>query len=61
MHGPNQGLKLLHSNTVYREMLKKSSSQEPLGQFQPNLAGNMLGGWGFRSVEIKGLTPFVDQ
>jgi len=34
---------------------KKSSSQEPLGQFQPNFAGSMLGGWGFRFVEIKGL------
>jgi len=31
---------------VYKEMIKKSSSQEPPGQFQPNLAGNMLGGWG---------------
>jgi len=39
-------------------MLKKSSSQELLGQFQPNLAGNMLGGWGFRFVHIKGLAPF---
>jgi len=29
---------------LYREMLKKSSSQEPLGQFQPNLAGNVFGG-----------------
>jgi len=38
-------------------MLKKSS-QEPPGQFQPNLAGNMLGGWGFRFVQIKGLAPF---
>jgi len=26
-------------------MLKKSSSQEPLVQFQPNLSGNMLGWW----------------
>jgi len=40
-HGPTQGLKLLHSKK--REMLKKSSSQEPLGPFQPNMAGNMLG------------------
>jgi len=31
-------------------MLKKSSSQEPQGQFQTNLLGNMLGGWGFRFV-----------
>jgi len=29
-------------------MLKKSSSQEPLGQFQPNLAENMLG----RGIQI---------
>jgi len=28
-------------------MIKKSF-QEPLCQFQPKLAGNMLGGWGFR-------------
>jgi len=38
--------------------LQTTSSQEPLGQFQPNLAGNMLGGWGFRFVQIKGLAPF---
>jgi len=43
---------------IYREMLKKSSSQEPLDQFQPKMAGNMLGGWGFRFVQIKGLAPF---
>jgi len=42
-------------------MLKKSSSQEPLGQFQPNLAGNMLGEWGFRYVQVKGLAPFGAQ
>jgi len=32
-----------------------TSSQEPLGQFQPNMVRNMLGGWGFRCVQIKGL------
>jgi len=37
------------------EMFKKSSSQEPLGQFQLTLAGNMLRGWEFRFVQIKGL------
>jgi len=37
-------------------MLKKSSSQEPLGRFQPNFVGNMVEGWGFRFVQIKG--PF---
>jgi len=42
---------------ICREMLKKSSDEESLGQFQPNLAGNMLGGWGFRFVQIKGLVP----
>jgi len=34
---------------IYREMLKKYSSQEPIGQFEPNVIGNMLGGWGFRT------------
>jgi len=43
---------------IYREMLKKYSSQEPLGQFQPNLIGNVFGGWGFRFFQIKGLSTF---
>jgi len=34
-----------------------TSSQEPQDQFQPNLVGNMLGGWGFRFIQIKGLAP----
>jgi len=38
-----------------------TSSQEPLGQFQPNLAGNMPGGWGFRFVQVKVLAPFGAQ
>jgi len=42
-------------------MLKKSSSQEPLGQFEPNLAGYMLGGWRYRFVHIKGLALFRTQ
>jgi len=46
---------------IYRKMFKTSSSQESLGQFQPNLAGNMLGGWGFRCLQIKGLAPFGAQ
>jgi len=41
--------------------LQKSSSHEPLGQFQPNLAGNMVGGWEFRFVQIKELAPFGAQ
>jgi len=36
-------------------MLKKSSSQEPLGQFQPNLAENLPRGWGFRFALIFGM------
>jgi len=50
-----QGLKLFI--VIYREMLKKSSSQEPLGQFQPNLVGNVLVGWGLNFVQIKRLAP----
>jgi len=38
-----------------------TSSQEPLRQFQLNLVENMLGGWGFRFVQIKGLAPFGAQ
>jgi len=42
-------------------MFKKSSSQEPLGQFQPILAGNMPGEWGFSIVQINLLVPFGAQ
>jgi len=56
---PPQGLNFYI--VIYREILKKSSSQEPLGEFQPNLAGNMLGGWEFRFVQIKGLALFGAQ
>jgi len=60
MYGPTpRGLNFY--TVIYREMLKKSSSQEPLGQFQPNLAENIPGGWGFRIVQTKGLAPFVVQ
>jgi len=45
---------------IYREMLKKSS-QEPIAQFQPNMIGNMLWGWGFIFVQIKDLAPFGVQ
>jgi len=42
MYGPTpRGLNFYI--VIYREMLKKSSSQEPLGQFHPNLAENNLG------------------
>ena len=33
-----------------------SSSQEPLGQFQPNLAQSILGWRGFKFVQMKGHT-----
>jgi len=39
-------------------MLKKSSSQKPLGQFQPNMAEIIPLERGFRFVQIKGLAPF---
>jgi len=42
-------------------MVKKSSSQEPLGQFQPHVAEIMHGGWGFRFVQVKGQAPFGAQ
>jgi len=43
------------------EMLKNNSSQEPLGQFQLNLSGNMPGGWGFRFVQIKAWGPIMGK
>jgi len=43
------------------EMLKKNSTQEPLGQFQSNIVGNMPGGWGFIVAQIKWLAPFGAQ
>jgi len=42
-------------------MLKKSFSQEPQRQFQPNIAENMPGGWRFRCVQIKRLDHFGAQ
>jgi len=46
---------------IYREVIKKSSSQEPIGQFQPNLAENMPDRWEYRFVQIKGLALFGAQ
>jgi len=42
MYGPTPG-GLTFYILIYREMLKKSSSQEPLCQFQPNIAEIMPG------------------
>jgi len=42
-------------------MLKKSSSQEPIREFQPNMAGNMFGRWEFRYIQRKALAPFGVQ
>jgi len=42
-------------------MLKKYSSQEPRGQFQPNFVGNMLGDGDSDLFQIKGLAPFGAQ
>ena len=38
-----------------------SSSPEPLGQFQPNLAQSILGWWGFKFVQIKGPSLFQGE
>jgi len=35
-------------------MFNMCSSEGPLCQFQPNFVGNILGGWGFTFVELKG-------
>jgi len=31
--------------SAWRQLFLYTTSQEPLGQFQPNLVGNMLRGW----------------
>ena len=36
----------------------KTSSPEPLGQFEPNLAQSILGWRGFKFVQMKGHTLF---
>jgi len=41
--------------------LQTISSQDPLGQIQSKLVGNMLGGWRFRFIQIKGMAPFGAQ
>jgi len=61
MYGPHPRGLNFYIVIYIGKCLKKSSSQEPLDQFQPNLSGNMLGGWGFRLVQIKGLAPFGAQ
>jgi len=38
--------------------LQMTSSQESLGQIQPNLVGNMLGGMGIQICSNKGAGPF---
>jgi len=57
MYGPTPGAKIF-CIVIYREMLKKSSSQEPLGQFQSNLVGNMPGGMGIHICLKKRAGPF---
>ena len=38
-----------------------SSSQEPLGQFQPNLAQSILWWWGFKFLQMKGHALFQGE
>ena len=42
----------------YIDEIKKSSSSEPLGQFQPNVAQSIFGWRGFISVQINGPALF---
>ena len=42
----------------YIDKILKSSSPEPLGQFQPNLAQCIFGWKGFKFVQMKGPTLF---
>ena len=52
-HTLSQGEIIAKILKLYWKLLKSSSS-EPLGQFQPNLAQNMLGWWWFKFVQMKG-------
>ena len=49
--------KIITKKQKYIAKILKSSSQEPLGQFQPNLAKSILGWWGFKFIKIEG-PPF---
>jgi len=42
-------------------VLKKCSSQEPLGQIQPNLIGNNVWELGIQICSNKGVAPFGVQ
>ena len=44
-----------------RKLFTFSSSPEPLGQFQPNLAQNILGWRGFKFVQMKGPALFQGE
>ena len=45
----------------YIDKIKKSSSQEPLGQFQPNLAQSILGCRGLKFIQMKGPALFQEE
>ena len=45
----------------YIDDILKSSSLEPLGQFQPNLAQSILGRWGLKFVQMKGHSLFQGE
>ena len=45
----------------YIDKIKKSSSPEPLGQFQPNLAQSNLGWRGFKFVQMTGPALFQGE
>ena len=47
--------------SVCKLFLFSTSSQEPLGQFQPNLAQSILGWRGFKFVQMKGHALFQGE
>jgi len=57
-HPGDTGSSELLSSQLFRCPSVITTSQEPLGQLQPKLVGNMIGGWRFRFVQIKVLATF---
>ena len=52
---------IIREQRKYIDKIKKSSSPEPLGQFQPNLAQSILGWRGFKFVQMKGPALFQGE
>ena len=62
----NEGLALLQAEIITKEQkyiheINQSSSTEPLGHFQPNLAQSIVGWRGFKFVQMKGSPLFQGE